>query len=223
MRNLMWMLALAALTGACASTRTAPAAPRPFPVPAPAHTPPAQPQPVPEPPDAASLPDLGSPITPSARPDRFEVQMFDSYALVGTALGMRGTPYRNGGIDPQGFDCSGFTQYVFARYGIALPRDVRSQYRVGKPIDAEDISPGDLVFFATTDPGASHVAIAIGGDGFVHAPSTWGVVRVEYLSGTYWSRRFLGARRMASDVNRDDQAARTAPARAPRSDASGRN
>ena len=122
--------------------------------------------------------------------------MFDSYALVGTALGLRGIPYRNGGTDANGFDCSGFTQYVFSHYGISLPRDVRAQYRMGKPLEPGEISPGDLVFFTTTSPGVSHVAIAIGGDGFVHAPSTWGTVRVEFLSGSYWSRRYLGARRV---------------------------
>lgn len=195
---LIWTVALAALTTACASSRATPAVPRPFPVPAPSHAPaqPAQPRTPTEPADDSALPDLGSTVAPSDRPDRNEVQIFDSYALVGTALGLRGTPYRNGGGNPQGFDCSGFTQYVFAQYGLSIPRDVRSQYLVGKPIEADEIAPGDLVFFATTDGGASHVAIAIGGNGFVHAPSTWGVVRVEYLTGTYWSRRYLGARRL---------------------------
>jgi cell wall-associated NlpC family hydrolase len=199
---IVWTLALAALTSACASTRTRPAAPRPFPVPGAASAPaPARPRLEPLPPDPAALPDVGAAIPPSALPpSRSEVQVFDSYALVGTALSLRGIPYRNGGTDPEGFDCSGFTQYVFAKYGIAIPRDVRSQYRFGKPIEPEEISPGDLVFFATTDPGASHVAIAIGGNGFVHAPSTWGAVRVEFLSGTYWSRRFLGARRMTFEL-----------------------
>jgi cell wall-associated NlpC family hydrolase len=85
---------------------------------------------------------------------------------------------------------------VFSRYGISLPRDVRSQYRVGTPIDPSDLAPGDLVFFATTDPDVSHVAIAIGGDGFVHAPSSSGVVRVEHINQSYWSRRYMGARRV---------------------------
>jgi cell wall-associated NlpC family hydrolase len=115
---------------------------------------------------------------------------------VGTALSLRGTPYRSGGSDPSGFDCSGFTQYVFARFGIALPRDVRAQYRTGTSIAPEDLSPGDLVFFTTTDPDVSHVAIAIGGDQFVHAPSSTGVVRVEHLNGRYWAERYVGARRV---------------------------
>jgi cell wall-associated NlpC family hydrolase len=115
---------------------------------------------------------------------------------VGTALSLRGAPYRNGGSDPNGFDCSGFTQYVFAQFGVALPREVREQYREGKSIEPIDLAPGDLVFFSTTDPGVSHVAIVVGGDQFVHAPSSSGVVRVERLSSSYWSPRYVGARRI---------------------------
>jgi cell wall-associated NlpC family hydrolase len=59
-----------------------------------------------------------------------------------------------------------------------------------------DLQPGDLVFFSTTAPGPSHVGMSIGGDEFIHAPSTAGVVRVERLSGTYWAPRFVGARRI---------------------------
>ncbi len=117
-------------------------------------------------------------------------------ALVGTALGFRGVPYRNGGADPSGFDCSGFTQYVYARHGTFLPRAVRDQFQLGRDVDPEGLAPGDLLFFATIAPGASHVAIAVGGDAFVHAPSTAGVVRVERLSTSYWSDRFVGARRI---------------------------
>ncbi len=120
----------------------------------------------------------------------------DGYALAGTALALRGTPYLNGGTDPKGFDCSGFTQYVFLQYGLSLPREVREQYRVGKSVKTEDIAPGDILFFTTTDPGPSHVAIAVGGDQFVHAPSSTGVVRVEHLGSSYWSPRYLGARRL---------------------------
>ena len=86
--------------------------------------------------------------------------------------------------------------YVFSRYGLTLPREVRDQYRVGKTVKAGDLTAGDLLFFTTTAPGPTHVAIAIGGDEFVHAPSSTGVVRVEHLSSSYWSPRFLGARRV---------------------------
>jgi len=161
------VLALAA--SACASTG---ASPRPFPLP----------------------PDRGSRSSPetAARGS----PSIDSYALVGAALSLRGVPYRNGGSDPNGFDCSGFTQYVFAQFGVSLPREVREQFRVGTAVDSNDLAPGDLVFFATTDPGVSHVAIVVGGDQFVHAPSSSGVVRVERLSSSYWSPKFIGARRV---------------------------
>ena len=70
---------------------------------------------------------------------------------------------KSGGSDPSGFDCSGLVQYVFARQGIALPRDVRRQFQVGYEIPAADLRPGDLLFFDTEADGASHVAIALDG------------------------------------------------------------
>ena len=151
--------------------------------------------------DPAAAP--AAPATPSPTPTapapaapRGSRTAFDGYALAGTALALRGIPYRNGGSDPAGFDCSGFTQYVFAQHGVALPREVREQFHVGKSVRPDDLVAGDIVFFTTTDPGPSHVAIAIGGDEFVHAPSSAGVVRVEHLSSSYWAPRFIGARRV---------------------------
>jgi cell wall-associated NlpC family hydrolase len=188
-------IALAAVwCGACASTG---AVPRPFPMPggAPAAAPE---QPVPP---APSRPAPLFPSSPNAAPASVAPSAtagVDGYALAGTALALRGTPYRNGGTDTNGFDCSGFTQYVFSQYGLSLPREVREQFRVGQPIRAEELAPGDILFFATTDPGPSHVAIAVGGDQFVHAPSSTGVVRVEHLSSSYWSPRYLGARRITN-------------------------
>lgn len=117
-------------------------------------------------------------------------------SLVITATDLAGTPYRQGGDTLMGFDCSGFTRYVFSQYGVTLPRLTRDQYRVGRPIAAEDVRPGDLVFFTTVTPGASHVGVAVGRDQFVHAPSARGVVRVERLTERYWARRYLGARRV---------------------------
>jgi cell wall-associated NlpC family hydrolase len=116
--------------------------------------------------------------------------------VVTTALGLRGIPYRNGGATPSGFDCSGFVQYVFARAGLLLPREVRDQFGFGRTIDLEDVRAGDLVFFETVGRGASHVGLAIGGDRFVHAPSSQGVVRVESFTARYWLTRFVGARRI---------------------------
>jgi cell wall-associated NlpC family hydrolase len=116
--------------------------------------------------------------------------------LVGTALALQGAPYRNGGSDPNGFDCSGFTQWVFAQHGIALPREVREQFELGKRVKSDKVLPGDLLFFHTVERGPSHVGIAIGPDAFVHAPSSRGVVRIERVSADYWSRRLIGIRRI---------------------------
>ncbi len=118
------------------------------------------------------------------------------YAVAGTALSLRGRPYRNGGADPTGFDCSGFVSYVFGQHGYAVPRSVGELFRAGQEVATAGIQPGDLVFFNTAGSGPSHVGIVVGGDQFVHAPSTNGVVRIDRLSGTYWTARFLGARRV---------------------------
>jgi cell wall-associated NlpC family hydrolase len=117
------------------------------------------------------------------------------------ALSLQGAPYRNGGSEPSGFDCSGLVWYVFDQHGIPVPRTVTEQFQIGSHIDKGDVRAGDLVFFDTGGAGlsgahATHVGISIGGDEFVHAPSTKGQVRVERLGSGYWSARFLEARRV---------------------------
>ena len=169
-------IALSMMTAACSSTHTAP---KPFPMPGPAAR-------APEPAGVERSPREKPSIAGSV------VQR----AVVDLAMQLRGTPYRNGGSDPRGFDCSGFTQYVFAQAGRFLPRETREQFGVGSEIRVGEEQPGDLVFFTTTAPGASHVGIVIGTDVFVHAPSSRGVVRVESMSLPYWSRRLVGIRRV---------------------------
>jgi peptidoglycan DL-endopeptidase CwlO len=117
-------------------------------------------------------------------------------AIVETALALRGVPYRDGGADPSGFDCSGFVAYVFGRQGRYLPRTVNQQYETGRAIHRTQIAPGDLVFFTTIAPGASHVGVAISSSRFIHAPNSTGTVRVESFRTPYWTARFVGARRL---------------------------
>jgi cell wall-associated NlpC family hydrolase len=181
------ILVAAMSAGACA---TGGGVPRPFPG---AALPPGA-----TPPDAASNtpPDAAPNTPPDAAPNTPPDAGRDPSSLISTALSFRGIPYRNGGSDPSGFDCSGFVQYVFAMHGLRLPREVRDQYHVGREVELKDVKAGDLVFFETVSRGASHVALAIGADEFVHAPSSRGVVRIERLSGAYWARRFVGARRV---------------------------
>jgi len=142
--------------------------------------------------------------TPSPRPPRLDLPSspeatlspVDRPAVVGTALSLRGAPYRNGGSDPSGFDCSGFVAYVFAQQGLYMPRTVSEQYARGQPVGPDAVAPGDLVFFSTVAPCVSHVGIAISPYQFVHAPSSSGVVRVESLAASYWSSRLVGTRRI---------------------------
>jgi cell wall-associated NlpC family hydrolase len=116
--------------------------------------------------------------------------------IVRPAETMIGAPYREGGALPDGFDCSGLVTYVFARHGIAVPRDVRRQASAGAPVERVDIAPGDLVFFATTGSGPTHVGIATGDGRFIHAPKRGDLVRAESMSAGYWTSRFVAARRM---------------------------
>jgi cell wall-associated NlpC family hydrolase len=117
-------------------------------------------------------------------------------AIVVAALELQGVPYKNGGTDPSGFDCSGYVWYVFDYFGVSVPRTTAAQYAAGQPVDVDAVEPGDLVFFSTISPGPSHVGIAINRLEFVHAPSSSGVVRVESLSASYWASRYVGARRI---------------------------
>jgi peptidoglycan DL-endopeptidase CwlO len=177
--RLVTVIVLTVISGGCASSG---AIPKPFP----GATPP-----------EASAPDPGTlPGVPPTPPPASPAERIDTAALVDTALSFRGVPYRNGGSDPGGFDCSGLVQYVFARHGVRLPRAVREQFEVGTPVRLAGVEPGDLVFFRISDSAASHVGVAIGGDEFVHAPSTRGVVRVERFSAPYWASRIVGVRRV---------------------------
>ena len=182
------ILLMAIISGACAARG---AVPRPFPV--------ATPSPEAATPDQPAQPTIesqnGSPPAPGEAPVT-PAEPESLSEVLQTALAFLGTPYRNGGSDPSGFDCSGFVQYVFARHGTPLPREVRTQYQQGRTIDLDKVKPGDLVFFETVSRGASHVGIALGNGRFVHAPSSRGVVRVEPYTASYWARRFVGARRI---------------------------
>jgi cell wall-associated NlpC family hydrolase len=119
--------------------------------------------------------------------------------VAGDALTFQGIPYRAAGTDPSGFDCSGLVLYVFARHGIAVPRSVAEQFRIGRDVNVDRLEPGDLVFFRINGRDVSHVGIAVGAGRFVHAPSARGTVRVSLLDAPYWAKRYAGARRVGGD------------------------
>lgn len=114
--------------------------------------------------------------------------------LVGIANQYRGVPYVFGGNTPSGFDCSGFTRYVYSAVGIELPRMADEQYGIGDYVSMSNLQPGDLVFFSTYAPGVSHVGIYIGDNQFINASNDG--VSVASLNSGYWAARYVGAKRV---------------------------
>jgi cell wall-associated NlpC family hydrolase len=112
---------------------------------------------------------------------------------VGIAMQYLGVPYRWGGASPEGgFDCSGFTMYVYAKLGVSLPHHAASQYGLGTPVSKAELQAGDLVFFN----GLGHMGMYIGGGQFIHAPHTGDVVKISSLSDSWYARTWVGARRL---------------------------
>ena len=122
-----------------------------------------------------------------------KVSRSESSDLVDHALSLRGIPYVFGGTSRSGFDCSGYTQYVFRGSGISLPRTAAEQFRVGSSVSRAQLQSGDLVFFTTYASGASHVGIYIGGGSFVSASNNG--VSISSLDSGYYATRYLGGRR----------------------------
>ncbi len=119
-------------------------------------------------------------------------------AVLMRALGLVGTPYRYGGNTPEsGFDCSGLVTYVYRdMLALNLPRTSGELAAIQGPKIAPDrLSAGDLVFFGNKG-NVWHVGIYVGEGRFVHAPSTGGTVRLDYLNGPYWRDHYTGAKRV---------------------------
>jgi peptidoglycan DL-endopeptidase CwlO len=116
-------------------------------------------------------------------------------AVIATAKKYIGVSYLWGGTTPSGFDCSGFTQYVFKQNGINLPRVSRDQFNVGTPVSQENLKAGDLVFFSLDgDKVIDHVGIFIGNGQFINSSSSKGVTI--YTMGSYWTSKYIGAKRV---------------------------
>ena len=117
--------------------------------------------------------------------------------IIGTASKYLGFPYVWGGSTPGvGFDCSGYTWWIFREIGRPLPRDLWGQLQAGQRVDYDSLQVGDMIFFVNTyQPGLSHNGLYIGGGRFIHAASENTGVIISSLSNAYWSNRYYAASR----------------------------
>ena len=117
-----------------------------------------------------------------------------------------GTPYRSGGITPSGFDCSGFTRWVYQAHGANLPHSAASQFEMARRKGYErvwnrrSLEVGDLVFFHTTSARVGHAGIYIGGDRFISSTSSRGVKIDSLYDRYYWGSRWVGATRLPATM-----------------------
>lgn len=130
----------------------------------------------------------------SAYPARLSLDQANDVTFY--AVSLVGTPYRYGGNTPDsGFDCSGLIRYVYkSRANIAAPRTVASLVGWGQSVPANALKTGDLVVFVQGGT-ATHAGIYVGEGRFVHAPSSGGMVRLDWLTSTYWSKQQVTFRR----------------------------
>lgn len=136
----------------------------------------------------------GAPTNPQQETIRASDEL--AYAATSNAREMIGKPYRYGGDNPSGFDCSGLVRYSYARAGIGMPRATPAQRNVTTLISVRSLRPGDLLFFNQEGKKASHVGIYLGKDQFVHAPSSGKRVRTDSLRSDFWKKNFAEARRV---------------------------
>ncbi|MEA4920242.1 MAG: NlpC/P60 family protein [Clostridiaceae bacterium] len=114
--------------------------------------------------------------------------------IIDYASTLLGTPYVYGGASPKGFDCSGFTKYVYSHFNISLPHSSSSQYKSSvTKISRSELQVGDLVFFSSGGSGVGHVGIYVGGGSFIHAPSAGKSVCYDSLDSSYYSSHYIGS------------------------------
>lgn len=139
-----------------------------------------------EPPSVVSAPARQPELNPAPPQPR---------TVIATARRMLGAPYRYGGADPRGFDCSGLVSYAYRSIGIQVPRTSREQFRQARSVAMDNLQPGDVLFFRLSPPKVSHVAIYEGRGRFIHAPSSGKRVSYASLDNPYWRQHLVGAGR----------------------------
>ena len=116
--------------------------------------------------------------------------------LIEYAKQFLGVKYVYGGASPDGFDCSGFTYYVFKQFGYDLNRSSAAQINNGTEVSMSELQPGDLVFFSRGNYSVGHVGIYIGDGNFIHSTSPGDVVSITPMNMKYYAERYVGARRI---------------------------
>ena len=132
-------------------------------------------------------------------PSRGSTQQQDAATTLGQhaaqiAVGQVGMPYRYGGAEPGGFDCSGLIHYSYHRAGKTVPRTTSQLWNATTTVDRKDMRVGDVLFFRI-DGKMSHVGMYLGNSRFVHAPSSGKTVSVESLRNDYYRHAFIRAGR----------------------------
>ncbi|MBC2722210.1 MAG: C40 family peptidase [Desulfosporosinus sp.] len=146
-------------------------------------------------PSRSSTPTKTAVAQPSTPTKTTTAQPSKASAIIATGKQYIGVKYVYGGTTPSGFDCSGFTQYVFAKNGINLPRVSRDQFKTGTSVSFSNLKSGDLVFFSLAKNGVvDHVGIYVGNGQFINASSSKGVTI--YTLGSYWKSVYVGAKRV---------------------------
>jgi cell wall-associated NlpC family hydrolase len=142
--------------------------------------------------EAAPAPEVVAPTdaAPEAAPAAAPPSRYGG--VVGIAMQYLGVPYRWGGADPSGFDCSGLIMYAYGKIGVSLPHYTGAQWSMGVPVSSGDLQPGDLVFFN----GLGHAGIYVGGGQFIHAPHTGDVVKISSMGESWYASTYMGARRI---------------------------
>lgn len=139
-----------------------------------------------------------SSITPPSNSVSYNGSSEKRAAVLEYAAQFLGTPYVYGGSTPSGFDCSGFTSYVFKNTVGSIPRVAQAQFDATTRVSMDELLPGDLVFFGSSASSISHVGIYVGNNQFIHSPHTGDVVKYDSLIGSYASR-FQGGGRVIFD------------------------
>ncbi len=120
-------------------------------------------------------------------PDHLQLRQL----IIETALGQLGRPYRYGGRDPDGFDCSGLVQFAYLEAGLIVPRDTRSQREAGKSLSLGKAQPGDLLFYRFENGGGLHVGLYLGDGRMIHAPASGRQVSLVEVASPIWKKRYL--------------------------------